>query len=98
MSIYIGIDQNLDYLKMNSHAPTKVLFDSILEKGFLLSITKPMHITTETKTLIDNIYYPSQSYKSKCCFILENDISDHYPCVLVTPDMVNYNASFIERK
>ena len=81
--LVISTDQNLDYLRVNSHTNTANFLNSNLSNGIIPSITKPTRITRNTATLIDNIYIKCQSaYNSKSA-ILVSDISDHFPCILL---------------
>ena len=78
----IGTDQNLDYLKINTHKKTAKFFDINLESGILPCFTKPTRVTSKSATLIDNIYISDcrQKYQP---VILTCDISDHFPCLLM---------------
>ena len=80
--LIIGTDQNLDFLKLNSHFGTNKLFDVLLSNGIYPTITKPTRITHCTATLIDNIYVSEALMTSYKSCILEYDISDHLPCVV----------------
>ena len=53
-----------------------------VENDFLCTITKPTRITHQSATLIDNIFVDkelSSEYKS---WILQDDLSDHLPCLI----------------
>ena len=79
--IIIGTDQNLDYLKINSHRNTQQFFDLNLSNNLIATVYKPTRITQNSATLIDNIYIDVELYKNIKSYIITTDISDHYMCV-----------------
>ena len=54
--LVIGIDQNLDLLKLHEHNPTQNFLETNLDHNLLPTVTWPTRITKSTVTLIDNIY------------------------------------------
>lgn len=80
----IGMDQNLDYLKIDTHNNTRKFFDLNLSHGQIPAINKPTRLTTTTSTLIDNITIDLQNSFDSFSAILLSDISDHLPCLLFT--------------
>ena len=78
----IGMDQNLDLIKIDHNLNTTKFLDINLETGFIPTILLPTQITHSSATLIDNIFIDSLSENiSKSC-ILDIDISDHLPCII----------------
>jgi exonuclease III len=80
--LIIGTDQNLDFLKINSHYNTNRLFDLIVSNACIPVITKPTRITHSTATLIDNIYITENLTTNYKTGIVTYDISDHLPCLV----------------
>ena len=79
--LVIGLDHNLDLLKVSTHGPMHRFLDEIMEIGLLPSVTRPTRITHSTATLIDNILIDQKySERYKSCVLIEN-ISDHLPCL-----------------
>lgn len=54
--LVFGIDQNIDYLKVNANQIASEFLDINLSSNLLPCITKPTRITKTSATLIDNIY------------------------------------------
>ena len=77
------MDQNLDYMKSQYHSRTMEFLDVNLTNFVYPTISRPTRITKNTATLIDNIYiseFLANNYKT---YILEEEISDHLPCLLL---------------
>ena len=79
--IIIGTDQNLDYLKMNTHHNTMRFFEMNLSNNIIPTIYKPTRVTHNTATLIDNIYVDADLISNVTSYVLYTDISDHFMCV-----------------
>ena len=47
-----------------------------------LTIIGPTRVTTESATLIDNIYLSENLAKQYHSLVLIEDMSDHFPCVM----------------
>jgi len=80
-NIFIGTDQNLDYLKVNTHRGTEELLNCFLTGGFVPLINKPTRITHNTATLIDNIYTKYNPTLPLSSYIMYHNISDHLPVI-----------------
>ena len=92
--IIIGTDQNLDFLKINSHYGTNLLYELITSYGIIPSITKPTRITHSSATVIDNIYISGKLMTNYRAAVLEYDISDHLPCIcLIENSSIIYKAN-----
>ena len=50
-------DFNVDILNPHGHSKTNNFIDTMYSNNLFPVITKPSRITTETATLIDNIFY-----------------------------------------
>jgi len=82
--VYIGTDQNIDYLKVSTHRATADLLDCFLAGGLVPLINRPTRITHSSATLIDNIYTKMTPHQQVKSFILHYDISDHLPILSLT--------------
>ena len=83
LPVIIGMDHNLDLLKLKTHQPTKLFVDKLLDSNMVPSITKPTRITKSSATLIDNIFIPLELAAISSSYIIVEDISDHLPTLLV---------------
>ena len=95
-NIIIGIDQNMDLLKIDTHKHTQELLELTLEYDMLPSITKPTRISHTSATLIDNIYISQNLQKNFESNILTEDISDHLPCLLIAKKVQSASKEPIE--
>lgn len=82
--LILGLDQNIDYLKVNSHKNANDFLDLNIDHNILPTINRPTRVTHNSATLIDNINISQNLSKSYKSAILTTDISDHYPCILLT--------------
>ena len=80
----IGLDHNLDLLKMHLHKSTEQFYDILLKQNYLPTITRPTRICKTSATLIDNILISNNLQNTFKSGIILNDISDHLPsyCLL----------------
>ena len=78
--VVIGMDQNMDFLKVHKHNSTMELLDINLANDMLTVITKPTRITQSSAVLIDNIYLSKGINTEYFSSILISDISDHLLC------------------
>ena len=78
-SIVIGIDHNLDLMKLNQHAQTNEFLEKNLKYNLIPSVSKPTRITTSTATLIDNIFFSERLIGHINPSIIINDMSDYLP-------------------
>ena len=77
--IILGMDHNLDLLKLNTHRHTQSFYEIMLENSLLPTITQPTRITQSLATLIDNIFVSENLHRWFESAILLEDISDHLP-------------------
>ena len=84
----IGTDHNFDLLKCTNHRITKEFLDSNLDNDCWPTITKPTRITKSSATLIDNIIVSASIYNAYQSGILLEDLSDHFPCILVAKNIL----------
>ena len=83
----IGMDHNMDLLKVSKHKHTQSFLDLNLVEDLLPTITKPTRISKNCATLLDNIFI---SRKLQCSFtsgILVTDLSDHLPTLVCLKDL-----------
>lgn len=71
-------DFNIDLLKINEHTDSNVFYNCLTSYHYLPTITRPTRITTNTSSLIDNIYCSSWS-KLLYSYVIVSDLSDHFP-------------------
>ena len=83
----IGLDHNLDLLKSDIHRPTKEFLHTILDLGLMPTITKPTRISHSSATLIDNILINQSENEIYDSYVLQDNTSDHLPCVCILPDV-----------
>lgn len=85
---YLMGDFNINLLKHNVHTPTKVFLETMLTHGFFPLINKPTRITSESVSLIDNIFTNIHDQQSKSGIWIV-DISDHLPVFTILPIKIN---------
>ena len=81
--IILGMDHNLDLLKLNMHKHTQCFYEIMLENNLLPTITCPTQITQSSATLIDNIFVSENLHRFFELAILLEDISDHLPTIVL---------------
>ena len=79
-NVLIGMDHNLDLLKMNTINYIDNFFNVNLNAKYTPCILVPTRVTHSTATLIDNIFIKCDLEHESC--VLVNDCSDHYGCVV----------------
>ena len=77
--IIIGLDHNLDLLKVFKHGLTERFLNTNLSLNLIPTITRPTSITKSTATLIDNIFISQHWLSNYVSGVLVDDISDHSP-------------------
>ena len=80
--LVIGSDCNLDLLKNDTHKGTGAFVDLLSSNNLLPTVTIPTRLTSDTSTLIDNIFCSIKLLEESETFVFKTDISDHYPCML----------------
>ena len=87
-----GTDQNVDYLNRSPiHcAYSKHLLETFFAACLVPTITRPTRITSESATLIDNIYVRGNRLEYLRSGILVADISDHFPIFEFTGNNVRH--------
>ena len=81
--VILGMDHNLDLLKVDHHKKTEEFLECNLENGIVPQITKPTQITQTSATLIDNIMISRKLCGKTLSRILIDNISDHMTSLLV---------------
>ena len=79
--IILGMDHNLDLLKLNTHRHTQHFYKIMLENNLLPTITQPTQITQSSANLIDNIFVSENLHRFSKSAILLEDISGHLPTI-----------------
>ena len=81
-NVMMGSDHKLDLLKSNIHGPTEKFVNDLAFEVLVHTITKPTRVTFDTSMVIDNIFCKGQMVFNYNSYILLDDMSDHYPCVV----------------
>ena len=90
-TIFLLGDFNINLLNYDIHPSTNEFLDSLSSHNFLPHILQPSRVTTNSKTLIDNIF--SNMAVPNISGNLTASISDHFPQFLVAPNIF-FNASY----
>ena len=94
LELILGMDHNLDLLKINHHKPTEEFLECNLDSGMIPQITKPTHITQTSATLIDNVIVSKKLSRHTESRIMIENISDHLPSLV---SISNFTHSQKER-
>ena len=81
--LIIGLDHNYDLLKSAHNTNTGQFLNLNIDNDLTPCITKP----TKTATLIDNVMISNKLSCGFTPYVLLDDISDHYPCLVLLHDM-----------
>ena len=81
--IVIGMDHNYDLLKSSTNTSTEQFLNFHMDNDLSPCITKPTRVTRKTATLIDNIIVSNRLSYNYSPYIIREDISDHFPCLVV---------------
>ena len=84
--IIIGLEHNLDLLKSHLNQLTNDFMELKLDRELIPYITKATRITSSSASLIDNILISRSLQKSYDSFVLIEDISDHFACLVILKD------------
>ena len=85
--VIAAMDHNMNFLKFNTHNKTREFVESSIKNDLYPSITKPTRVTHSTATLTDNIFCSEILHRNMNSFIILDDISDHYPCLCIMPNL-----------
>ena len=96
LDIILGMDHNLDLLKLNNHKGTRLFYDKMVELELVPSITRPTRITNHSATLIDNIFVCGSLQKDFDSSIIISDISDHLSSIFLAKQTKVKNNDSIE--
>ena len=83
LEIVIGMDHNYDLLKSTTNTSTERFLNINMDNDLTPCITKPTRVTRKTATLIDNIIVSNRLSYNYSPYIVYEDISDHFPCIVV---------------
>ena len=88
---YILGDFNFNLINSRHHSPTDDFLNLMTANYCKPLITKPTRITSDSATLIDNIWTNDITTESKITsYIIITDISDHLPCMtIIESDKLN---------
>ena len=81
--LYIVGDTNIDLLKYQQNDKITNFLDQALSFGLLPTILYPTRITSNSSTLIDNIF-TNRNLSDDTSYIMFDDLSDHLPILLQT--------------
>ena len=95
---YILGDFNINLINVSNHIPTAEFLELMYSHAFTPLITKPTRVTSNTATLIDNIF--TNSSRNSFNGILLSDISDHFPifCINITTCVIRTDAEFKQQR
>ena len=99
--LVLGMDHNINFLKHDVHPKTQEFIELNLDLGLLPVITKPTRVSTNSATLIDNIFVSDKLQHFLSSGVLITGISDHFPCMLNISDFnqsKNAPIKIIKRK
>ena len=82
--LYLMGDFNINLLEIEKHVASSEFLESLYSFSLFPLITKPTRITTNSSTLIDNIYFNNISSAHTFNGILFTGISDHLPVFTVS--------------
>ena len=74
---YLLGDFNINLINVSNHIPTADFLEVMYSHAFNPLITKPTRVTSNTATLINNIF--TNSSRNSFNGIILSDISDHFP-------------------
>ena len=81
--IIIGLDHNYDLLKSETNKTTTQFMNLNDDFDLICGITKPTRITDKSATLLDNIIISGRLQCNYTPYVIIDDLSDHYPCLMV---------------
>ena len=84
---FIMGDININLLNVDTHPRTAQFLETMYSYSFTPLITKPTRVTSNSATLIDNIFTNNQFSQASLQGILSIDVSDHFPVFFI--DLVN---------
>ena len=97
-STYVTGDFNINLLNSDTHTYTQNFLNCLHSYAYIPLITKPTRVTSETATLIDNIFYNDVDHPPILHGILYTDITDHFPVFAVlTPKETKCDAPHYTR-
>ena len=91
-TIFLLGDFTINLLNYGIHPPTNEFLDSLSSYYFLAHILQPSRVTTNSKTLIYNIF-SNMAVPNIISSNLTASISDHFPQFLVAPNIF-FNSSY----
>ena len=97
--IYLAGDFNINLLNADSHQPTSDFLDVMYSASFFPLINRPTRVTSQSATLIDNIFTNDILNMSHFNGIFVSDITDHYPIFSINSGIIQKSeASLIKRR
>ena len=84
--IVVGLGHNLDLMKSHLNQPTNDFIELNLDREMIPCITKPTRVTNRSATLIDNILVSRSLQRDYTSFVVIEDISDHFACLVIMRD------------
>ena len=93
--VLLAGDYNLDLLKHDKHRPTSDFLNNLLSFSFYPTINYPTRISSNSSTLIDNIFVNCTPNHIESA-ILCNDLSDHLPVAVHIKSVKGSNTRSID--
>ena len=76
------MDSKIDLLKIHVHNPTQKFIEEMAQNELMPCISKPTRVTFNSTSLIDNIFCRGNILNNHKSYVLLEDVSDHYPCLV----------------
>ena len=86
-SVFLPGDFNVNLLNYINHNPTNEFLDSLASNSFAPYILQPTRLTSNSKTLIDNIFSNIISPEALSDNLIST-ISDHLPQFMIVPNVL----------
>ena len=90
-------DFNINLLDLERHLPSSEYLELLYSYSLFPLITKPTRVTSNTSTLIDNIFFNDINLLNTVNGILYTKISDHFPIFTVFCDSAINNESTLRK-
>ena len=91
-TIFLLSDYNVDLSKYEQHSPASEFLDSVASSMFLPYVIQPTRVTSNSKTIIDNIF-PNIISTDILAGNLRATISDHLLQFLIAPEIFRNSPS-----
>ena len=87
-NLILGMGHNSDLLKASVHNSTQCLLEVNLDNSLYPCITKPMRLTNNSVTLIDNVFIDCNLLGKHLSKIKVDNFNDHFPSIVIPEHLV----------